>query len=325
MTWPEPLLHDLERLVEDLVVVEPGTDGHDLATKLDILERVVELLRLRGGRVRNERSVGALLGGGLAVQHNGSGGALRIVVGASGSRYGVDKPRTPDELHVPLLLYLLRDRNAGERIGDDLQHFILSIVNDLGPADVETTETGVMRIATTTRMAARALRHFGLIRDSDETRTKTWDLTLLGILCALDLGEWHPAPRLPKRGERTPIVRKRGGPERLAFSVEQSIESFVDERRVREELFSLLGDHPDRGALVDTVAPVIAARCRDFQEYWHGSHERDGAPDAEALQGHVRAFHHRIEAVIPPSRVATLAARAFSLKLEREGVRDRVE
>lgn len=204
MAWPEHLLDETERLIDRLVGLHceqlaPG----GLATRLDVLERLIELLRLRSGRIENTLSIHDLLHRELEVFVNAETGALWLTVGPKRrDRHLAEVFRRHPDLHVALLLFLLYSGRAERRIGDDLNQFILEVKEGLHPCDTETTKTGVVRIATTTRDAARALRQHGLLRDVDETRGRRWELSVLGVLVASELSERHPKLGLPDRHDQ---------------------------------------------------------------------------------------------------------------------------
>jgi len=59
--------------------------------------------------------------------------------------------------------------------------------------DFERTATGVLRIETTVRFAARSLRQCGLLQYTSQEAFKTWRLSLLGILAADNVRFSHEA------------------------------------------------------------------------------------------------------------------------------------
>jgi hypothetical protein len=208
MSGDADMLAALESFVEDVVRIrglgEP--DAGDLARKVDVLERVVELMRLRSGVMENRLRMEELLGRGLQVSRGGDG-AVRLLVGGGAvtgragwrSRGG----RTQTEMQVPLILYLLITYRSPRTINNLLVDFLSEARAWLSPSDVETTRTGVMRAMTTTRSAARALRLHGLLTDSDRTAYKTWELSVLGLLVgALLLERFGPTLDMNARALR---------------------------------------------------------------------------------------------------------------------------
>jgi hypothetical protein len=317
MTWPEHLIDNAERLVQQLVALECDTlAAGGLATRLDVLERLVELLRLRSGRLENSLSMDELLQRNVEVWVNEQTGAMRVSVGLPRTMRiagATDYRRHPD-LHVALLLFLLHAGRPDSRIGEDLNQFILAVQKGLSPSDLETTKTGVLRIATTTRDAARALRQHGLLRDVDETRGRTWALSLLGMLAASELTKQHDALNLPPSigqgdGHHQPGARKR-----LAADVEAVVRSFAHPDSVRSAL-SLLVD-PDKNVFTsfDVVAQTLANYCSGLEQRWRAMDERRKVQSERDLKREADAMLHSVEAAIIPSRLVVDLNKSLSMR-----------
>lgn len=181
-----PIVEAVSALVGGIVEFAPDSGvGTDLGSKLDVLERVVELGRLATGRLENSIRMTDLLETGIMVRPEGR----TVLVGVE-PRYGTrgrkawptPDPRVPQELQTPLLLHLVHNRMRKRPIGQLLADFIEAITPFLSPLDVESTQTGVSRVATNSRFAARTLRSWGLLRTSREVAFKTWELTHLGVI-----------------------------------------------------------------------------------------------------------------------------------------------
>ena len=147
MTERDSLLDRLELFVDQGVHIGPWRgETEDLAAKIDVLERVVELLRLRTGHVINKLSMEDLLRSGILVERS-SAGTLVLRV-ASGDGTHEIRSHTPDgwkqsELQVPLVLFLFAPHPQPHSIHDLIAAFLAKIQESLSPADVETTKTGV--------------------------------------------------------------------------------------------------------------------------------------------------------------------------------------
>jgi len=183
-----PLLAIIEAWVEGIVLIQPTTGmSTDYRTKLDVLERIVELGRLTTGQAENAIRVDDLLVSGVDVDPE----TRQLAIGRS-SRAG-DAPwpapsaRVPYELQVPLLIYLVHSRSRREPIGDLLADFVTVASPFLTPWDMESTRTGVPRIATNTRLAARDLRAWGLLRYTRGEAFKTWELSHVGLIVGAGL------------------------------------------------------------------------------------------------------------------------------------------
>jgi hypothetical protein len=316
MTWPEKLLDQTESLIQQLV----GLQSEDLArgglaTRLDVLERVIELLRLRSGRIENTMSVNDLLHREVEVFVNAETGALWLSVGTDfRDRRIAEVYRRHPDLHVALLLFLLHSGREESRIGDDLYHFIISVKNGLHPSDVETTRTGVVRIATTTRDAARALRQHGLLRDIDETRGRRWELSVLGVLVASELTGKHPELRLPERHDQGDGYGQIWALKRLAPDVEEVVRRFAHPTEVRRALSELVDPDKDVVISFDVVAQTLAHYCAGLEDRWRAMDSRGKVKGARDLQAEADAMLRAVSAAIIPSRFALEVNKSLSMR-----------
>lgn len=186
-----PGLPALTTLIRRLVYIAPESGiADDLQSRLEVLERVVELARLSTGEVENRLPTRALLTAGLSFDV----GAERISVGVPGKNspdlatgWPAPDARNPMELQTPLLLYLVHNHRRDAAVADLIHDFVRLIRPSLRPEDVETTRTGVTRVVTNTRLAARTLRTWGLLRYTQAEAYKTWELSHVGIIVAMAL------------------------------------------------------------------------------------------------------------------------------------------
>lgn len=316
MTWPDHLLDQAEGLIQQLVGLhcdELAEGG--LATRLDVLERLIELLRLRSGRIENTLSMNDLLHRELEVFVNAETGALWLTVGpeARGRHFAEVYRRHPD-LHVALLLFLLHSGRAERRIGDDLNQFIIEVKEGLHPSDMETTKTGVVRIATTTRDAARALRQHGLLRDVDETRGRRWELSVLGVLVASELTERHPKLGLPDRHDQGDGFGQTWALKRLAPDVEKVVRTFAHPADVRRALSELVDPDKDVFISFDVVAETLSHYCAGLENRWREMDARGKVKSGQDLQAEADAMLRAISAAIIPSRFALEVNKSLSMR-----------
>jgi|GEM_PF-6603927 len=316
MTWSKSLLDELEHFVEDLIDVSPlRSNGRELATRLDVLQRVIELLRLRAGRLESELPMHELLAARLSVVDAEQSGGQRITFGSALNRVPSNtRPRRQSELQAALLLHLLHARSKHARIGDDLHQFILAVGDDLAPADVESTRTGVMRIATTTRDAARALRLHGLLRDSDETRTRTWELSLLGILTAVALSETKPTRSLPPLAAFADTTGRFGESKRLSQDVETVVGNFDDELRVRDSLLALVTPDKDVFVSFQQVVRTLTKYCMSLSAHWRALDERHRTLSVKELRAAADAMLSAVESAVIPKVLAEDVNKSLSFR-----------
>lgn len=270
MHLPVDVIERLERFVNDIVEIDPAPMPEQaLARKLDVLARVVELLRLGSGRSDNRTSMDEMLERGLDVFPSSASQLVVHVGGRAKARaVGAGRSRLPSELQECLLLHLLHRRSRSGSIGDDLHEFVVAIRDDLAPRDVESTRTGVMRIATTTRDAARVLRMHGLVRDNDETRGRRWDLSLLGVLTAVEVGGAGRGGALPPLAAYEHTVSRFGEGDRLAASLETTIARFGDPGVVAGAIRRLCSPDSDVFPTFDVVVHALVEFCRSLVVHW---------------------------------------------------------
>jgi hypothetical protein len=298
---PEDVIERLERFVNDTVEIDPApTPEQALARKLDVLARVVELLRLGSGQSDNRTSMQELLERGLDVCPSSSRALVVHVGGLARARtVGAGRSRLPSELQECLLLHLLHRRSRSGSIGDDLHEFVVSIRDDLAPRDVESTRTGVMRIATTTRDAARVLRMHGLVRDNDETRGRRWDLSLLGVLTAVEVGSAGRGWALPARAAYENSVSRFGEGDRLASSLEETIGQFGDPGVVAGAIRRLCSPDSDVFPTFDVVVQALAAFCRSLVVHWQALDARASILTSKDVRAAADAMLRTIQDSVP--------------------------
>jgi hypothetical protein len=115
---PQRLLSLLEAFADRALQIEGLGDGAEtLGRKVDTLQRVVQLLRLRTGRVENRLPMRELLASSIEVDQGGAGRVLRVIRARQRHAPTVElaEERGQAELQVPLILYLLRAPGAANQ------------------------------------------------------------------------------------------------------------------------------------------------------------------------------------------------------------------
>jgi hypothetical protein len=310
------LVANLRLFIDEAVLFEdPSLAGAaELAHKLDVLERAVELLRLEHGEMQNRLRMEDCLARGLEVSR-GADGALRLRVG--GSATGIASPgwpspggRTQDELQIPLILYLFITYRHRRRINDLLVSFLEEMRPWLSPDDVESTRTGVMRAMTTTRTAARALRLHGLIIDSPETAYKSWELSILGLLMASILVERSGRfVEMAPRGVKASASGRFGASNHLASALAALMRELNDPMVVSQALSRVCIPNRDVFATFDEVAAVLAQFAADF-----GQAESGRKFEWRELRERARALLTLLGEKVPASALADDMAKDLALR-----------
>lgn len=282
------LLDQLEHFVNSVVQSAPRERSEDqLAERLDVLERIVELLRIRTGRLENRVRMQTLIQSGIALSSQEDGG-FAVQVGGSDAIAGTRgwcaaNERHQTDLQRPLLLYLLHFHDTGGRIESLLRSFVAAIRHDLHPLDFETTGTGVTRVVTTTRSAARVLRLYGLLTDSDRTAYRTWELSVLGLLVATRLREERATLELQERNLAHSYAGRFSGSEAPSEDVMRIVREFRRVDRVAGTLQRLCEPNQDVFTSFDVVVNIVASYCESLDNQFE-ERSRDRLPLDEAKQ-----------------------------------------
>lgn len=174
-----PEFERAEILIDHLIQVD-GSSGNEsgLDLKLDVLERMIELLRIRNRRLKNELPVEEFLQGDVCY----GGDHLRFTLPHEMKDLG--SGTEPIRLQPKLLLFLLIYHRRAYRVLDIIEGFVDKVWDHLDVLDFKRTETGVFRCYTNTRFAANMLRDYGLLKFTQREAYKTWVLSLPGFLVA---------------------------------------------------------------------------------------------------------------------------------------------
>lgn len=258
------LLNDLTELVTRVVDVEGEETGAALlAIRLDVLERVVQLLRIRAGRVENHIPIDVLWSEGVRLDLQA--GVIRVT--GLGAVRNARVPRSSTahsqvEMQRVLVLYLLRHRDREAHINSILNGVIEFVASDLTPADVETTRTGVTRVVTTLRSAARSLRLNRLLNTSTRSHFRTWELSVLGVIVGAMLHRNSPQPKLAWAGSQPGVLGAFGANTSLDNEISEILRELADPAVVVQQLSKLFTPNSDVFESFEAVAKTISEFCK---------------------------------------------------------------
>lgn len=154
----------------------------ELFLKIDLLERMLELLRVQNKYLENNLPIELFIQGNVVIED----GSLHFIAPHKQERYRSGTP--PIQLQSKLLLFLFfRNLGGGMKVYDVINNFITVIWGILDPLDFKKTQTGVTRCFTNTRFAANTLRRYGLLKFTKREAYKTWVLSPTGLLVASEL------------------------------------------------------------------------------------------------------------------------------------------
>ena len=231
--------------------IEPATTEHEMALKIDLLERLLELLRGEQKYFENELSFERFIQGSISIGKDG----LHYTFPEDLELVGSGTPQI--NLQTKLLMFLLLHHRSAYQVFDIINNFIKTIGRELEPLDFKKTRTGVTRCFTNTRFAANSLRAYGLIKFTRKEAYKTWTLSLPGFLVAskvLSDNNWV----LPKSekiygSDLHPDIHK-------AYIDLQTYDKFV------ERLASVCKNDVE---VFETFGPILRRAYSLMGKYWH--------------------------------------------------------
>lgn len=182
MFKPEELAHARE-IIDSLVEIAPPHQAKwneiTFAQKLDRLSELIDVLRFDAGCPKPEDSRRTFRPNGIFADVS----ERKIHFVGDGSMESLDD-EAPNKLMLPLLDYLYSHPGKGSSVLSIIRAFVRDYFPECHLRDFQRTATGVLRIETNVRFAARKLRQIGLLQYTEEEAFKTWRLSLLGILAA---------------------------------------------------------------------------------------------------------------------------------------------
>lgn len=181
----EELAHARE-IINSLVEITPPPQVKwidiTFAQKLDRLSELIDVLRYDAGCPEPEDSLRTFHPNGIFSDVS----ARRIHFVQDGHTESLDSEASL-KLMVPLLDYLFTHPGKGRAVLSIIRAFVREHFSKCHLRDFQRTATGVLRIETNVRFAARELRKIGLLQYTEVEAFKTWRLSLLGILAAENL------------------------------------------------------------------------------------------------------------------------------------------
>jgi len=174
---------DFKKLLEELIYIEKQP-GNSIKHKIDVLERVLEYLRIKERYLENKLDLEEFLQGEVFVDCG------RLHYYPPATKLDVGSGTHPMNLQPMLLMFLLLYHREAYAVYDIIEKFIDRIWDQLAVLDFKRTKTGVVRCFTNTRFAAHTLRDSGLLRFTRKEAYRTWVLSLPGFLVASVLVKW---------------------------------------------------------------------------------------------------------------------------------------
>lgn len=262
------LLDRLEGFVNTAVEL-PSTalNADALAARMDVLERAIELLRIRTGRFTNSLSMEKFLEYDIRAVQNDSGTQLQL---ARVDRKTVSSIVTrldhhsQGELQGPLLSLLLHQTAKEARISDVLSHLLEKIRTQLLPGDVESTRTGVPRIVTTIRTAARSLRLHGLLSESGRSRYRTWEVSVLGAIVGATVYPTLTVLPLPPAGTAGCVVGPYGSSTALTKNIGDALLRLRKPEEAAKILATIFLNEKEVFDSFAQAAAIIEGFCQQF-------------------------------------------------------------
>jgi hypothetical protein len=173
-------LDKFEALIENLVNVSNQKLINLEVTKVDILEKAIELLRIRQKKLKNSLNFERFVLGKLLIKEN----KLYYDFPDNYSFWKVGAGTHPVNLQPLLIIYLLVYHRESNQVYNIIEDFVSKIWGKLDILDFKKTRTGVLRCFTNVRFAAQNLRDFGFLKFTHKEAYKTWILSLSGFLVA---------------------------------------------------------------------------------------------------------------------------------------------
>lgn len=250
---PEDLnLSEVENAVRGLVGLERATtEKGSVRHRIDVLERALELLRIRHRHLANEVPFEEFIQGSLHADQ----GVLHYTPPERRENLGYGT--RPARLQANLLLFLLLHHGRLYHVHDIISGFIDMIWDELDVLDFKRTQTGVIRCFTNTRFAANVLRKYGFLKFTRREAYKTWVLSLPGFLVAsnvLDRKPWE----LPEDGLKDKFELHRD-----IYDARLELREFDDFVALLERVCRPNVD------VFSTFAGVLRRAHVSLRQYWH--------------------------------------------------------
>jgi hypothetical protein len=161
-----------------LVIGPPTKSPDDITLSIDLIERILELLRFEQKHFENRLDFERFVQGSILIDDEG----LHYSFPQKTISLGSGTPSI--RLQTRLLMFLLLHHGSTSQIFDIIDNFVRNIWDQLNFLDFKKTRTGATRCFTNTRFASNTLRDYGFIKFTDKEAYKTWVLSLPGFLVA---------------------------------------------------------------------------------------------------------------------------------------------
>jgi len=248
--------------------------------KVDLLERILEFIRIADKRLDNELPFDKALNWRYATLDDE---IVCLRPGGKRSLQSWGKGTSQDKLQVRLLVYLLKTMNQKSSVYSLVEGFVKEQWDDLEAVDFQKTRTGVYRCYTNTRFAAMTLRRYGLLRYTQKEAFKTWKLSLPGVLTAAEA---------LKHGEllNGPFPHSQGS------SIHPWIFNYGDQFKSFDLILqSLKLICPDNIEVFDSFEPVLQKAGALLPCYWRKFLESKGEKSKKQLTSEIIAQLESIE------------------------------
>ncbi|MDP9178938.1 MAG: hypothetical protein M3O61_14760 [Gemmatimonadota bacterium] len=169
---------------------------------------------------------------------------------------------------------------------------------------MERTRTGVTRVVTTTRIAARTLHDCGIFVRSQRTDYKRWELSTAGLLVAALV--YQTGHRVELTPLMLPAVPRAGG--LLAEPIREALVQMGDPASVTKAIKMLC--EPNR-----EVFPNFDKALRTVSDFWKDTGPSSVEPQSRAeLRAKARLLLGQVSECIPPGALRHDFAKDFALR-----------
>lgn len=179
--YKEEELGQAREIIDALIEIAPTKEERwseiTFSQKLDRLSELIDVLRFYEGFQEESDTLRAFRPNSIFADV--ATGKIHFVKNGPSEK---KDDQAAQKLMLPLLDYLFTHPGRGRGVLAIIKAFIRDYAPHCRQIDFQRTATGVLRIETNVRFAARELRKFGLLQFTEAEAFKTWRLSLLGIL-----------------------------------------------------------------------------------------------------------------------------------------------
>jgi hypothetical protein len=249
-------LKALDELLDRLVTASENTTS-DLATKIDLLERLLHSWRFAHNRPDNDLPFEEYL------QYEIFADTDKISFKRPSQFQSLGSGVPPIRLQPTLLMYLLASHSKHRKVLGVIDGYVEQIRSSLGELDFKKTKTGVTRCYTNTRFAANTLRDYGFLKFTQKEAFKVWVLSLPGFIVAskvFEANDWTlKVIDKEKNYDLHPVIRS-------AWDSFDGFDKFYD------QLVSACCPNIE---LFETFGPVLRKAYNILTQYWKALNNSD--------------------------------------------------